>query len=57
MVKVDIEELINIYHDEPKLRGFTCKSFKDRVKKHNAFTEVAEEFSTTVEEIQRKIQT
>lgn len=54
-LKVEVEELINIYHSKAELWDVTCKSYKDRVKKHNGLKEMAEQFSTTAEEIQRKI--
>lgn len=54
-LKAEIDELINMYHGKPELWDVKCKVYKDRVKKHNALTEIAGELNTTIEEIQRKI--
>lgn len=53
--KGEIEDLINMYHGKPELWDVTSNIYKNRVKKQDAVKEMAEEFNTTVEEIQRKI--
>ncbi|KAK9685271.1 Alcohol dehydrogenase transcription factor Myb/SANT-like [Popillia japonica] len=54
-LKNEIDELINMYHNKPELWDVTSKGYKDRVKKRDALSDIAEKFETTVEEITRKI--
>ncbi|XP_031329964.1 uncharacterized protein LOC116160947 [Photinus pyralis] len=54
-LKAEIEELIIMYQGKPVLWDVTSNIYKNRVKKQDAYQEMAEEFNTTIEEIQRKI--
>ncbi|XP_031327793.1 uncharacterized protein LOC116159041 isoform X2 [Photinus pyralis] len=54
-LKAEIEELIIMYQGKPVLWDVKSNIYKNRVKKQDAYQEMAEEFNTTVEEIQRKI--
>ena len=54
-LEAEIDELIELYHAKPELWDIKSKVYRDRVKKQNAFTEISEKFSTTIEEITRKI--
>lgn len=54
-LKSEIEELILMYQGKPELWDVTTAMYKNRIKKQDALKELADEFSTTTEEIQRKI--
>ncbi|XP_028131331.1 uncharacterized protein LOC114327031 [Diabrotica virgifera virgifera] len=54
-LKADVEQLIYLYQCKPELWDITSEIYKDKLKKQNAYKELAEDFNTTVEEIQRKI--
>lgn len=54
-LKSEVDDLINVYRSKPELWDVKNQVYKDRVKKKDAFKEIADKFCTSVEEITRKI--
>lgn len=54
-MRAEIEELNHMFYDKPELWDVTCNIYRDRVRKQNALTKMADKFNTTVHQIQTKL--
>lgn len=52
---VETNQLISMYASRPELWNAKSKHYKNRIKKRQAFDEIAQTFSVTVDEIYRKM--